>query len=108
MKSLKTYIVLESNLQVKRKYSTHDPIHVGANAPVRNKILGFIAEKGSCSSEDLKEFIKSTNEESGKNTGTSWLTKNSRYITVVEKEGVKSYKLSKLGQRVVKASTVNE
>jgi len=95
-------------VQVKRKYSQHDSVSVGANAPVRSSILGFISEKGSCTKDELKQYICSKNEESGTNTNHKWIKNNSKYITEFEKDNQTYYKLSKLGLRVVKATNVNE
>lgn len=95
-------------LQVKRKYGQYDSIKVGANAPVRNNILGFIAEKGHCTKQELKEFIQSKNEDSGSRTSMSWFNKNSSYIKEFTKDGVICCKLSKLGQRVINKTTINE
>ena len=108
MKSLYEFLNERKTIEVKRKYAHHDPIAVGSNAPVRQKILGFISENGSCSKDSLVEFIKTTNEESGSNTNTNWLTKNCKYIVEFEKDGAKHYKLSKLGQRVVSRTNINE
>lgn len=109
MKNLKHFLVIERRtIQVKRKYGQYASTNVGANAPVRQKILGFISEKGSCCKSDLMEFIKSANEESGRKTTPQWVKKNSRYLKTFEKDGETHYKLSKLGQRVIKATTINE
>jgi hypothetical protein len=40
------------------------------------------------------------NEETGGTTSRKWLNKNPHYFKVSEKNGVKTYKLSKLGERV--------
>lgn len=108
MKSYKSFLNERRTIQVKRKYGQYAPTIVGANAPVRQKILGFISEKGSCCKSDLMEFIKSTNEDSGRKTTPDWVKANSRYFETFEKDGETHYKLSKLGQRVVKLTKVNE
>mgnify|MGYP000986758712 CR=1 FL=1 len=118
-KTLRTYAkTKETNLpnkiderktiQVKRKYSNYDSISVGANAPVRNSILGFISENGYCTKEQLTDFINSNNEESGKRTSLSWLKKNKHYITEFNKNGCICCKLSKLGKRVVNKTNISE
>jgi len=98
----------ERTVQVKRKYGIHDSIKVGAIAPVRLKILGFIAEKGHCTKDELKEFINSKNEDSGTRTNMSWLRKNAKYITEFEKDGCSCCKLSKLGKRVINKTNIND
>ena len=99
----------ERNIQVKRKYGIYDSINVGKNAPIRNSILGFINEKGCCSKDEMCEFIKSKNEESGANTSMKWLTKNAKYIKKTTNEnGDPAYKLSKLGARVIKKTNISE
>ena len=109
MRSYKTFGLNErKTIQVKRKYGVHAPTNVGANAPVRQTILGFISEKGSCCKADLSEFIRSANEESGRRTNPQWIKKNAKYLVTFEQDGETHYKLSKLGKRVIKATTVNE
>jgi len=95
-------------IQVKRKYREYDSISVGANAPVRHNILGFIAEKGQCTKDELIEFINSKNEESGSKTNANWIKRNSHYIKEFTKDGCVCCKLSKLGERVVKKTNLNE
>tara|TARA_Y100001937_G_C7134006_1_gene338995 strand:- start:1012 stop:1515 length:504 start_codon:yes stop_codon:yes gene_type:complete len=95
-------------LQVKRKYGKYDSIKVGANAPVRNNILGFIAEKGYCTKQELRDFIYSKNEDSGSRTSMNWFTKNASYIKEFKKDGIICCKLSKLGQRVINKTKINE
>ena len=95
-------------MQVKRKYSEYDSIHVGVNAPVRNNILGYISEKGSCTRKELMEFIATTNEDSGSRTSGSWVRKNKKYITEFTKNGCDCCKLSKLGQRVLNKTNISE
>lgn len=95
-------------IQVKRKYGPYEPINVGKNAPVRNNILGFISEKGSCTKKELMEYINGKNEVSGSRTGFSWLSKNKKYIIEFDSNGQKCCKLSKLGKRVVNKTNINE
>ena len=97
-----------ATMQVKRKYGEYDSIKVGANAPVRNKILGFISEKGSCTKEELMEYINTTNEETGSKTSGSWLKKNSKYIKEFTKDGCPCCKLSPLGKRVMNKVNISE
>lgn len=91
----------ESKVTVKRKYTeAHPAKHVSSNGPVRERILSFVKEKGEVSHEDMMEYVKSVNEETGGNTSRKWLNKNTRYFSIKEKDGVKTYRLSALGERV--------
>jgi len=108
MKSYKSFLNERRTIQVKRKYGKYASTVVGANAPVRQKILGFVSEQGSCCKTDLMEYIKSANEESGRKTSPQWIKKNSRYLVTFEKNGETHYKLSKLGKRVINATNINE
>jgi hypothetical protein len=87
----------EAIVTVKRKYTENHPAKIVSDyAPVREKILAFVQEKGEVTLDELKEFISLLNEESGGKTSAKWLTKNSKYFKV--KEG--KYALSHLGKRV--------
>lgn len=91
----------EAKVSVKRKYTElHPAKHVSSHGPIREKVLAFVKEKGEVSYEDLLEFFKGMNEESGGATSRKWLNKNPHYFKVTEKKGAKTYKLSKLGERV--------
>jgi len=91
----------ESKVSVKRKYTEKHPArHVSSNGPIREKILSFVKENGEVSYEELMEFFKGLNEETGGTTSRKWLNKNPNYFKVSEKNGVKTYKLSSLGERV--------
>ena len=108
MRNLKEHINEARNVQVKRKYGQYDSVNVGANAPIRNTILGFINSKGSCTKQELSEFISSNNEENGGNTSNKWVSRNKKYLQHYTKDGQQCCKLSKLGQRVVNKTTINE
>lgn len=95
-------------IQVKRKYAKYDSISVGANAPIRNNILGFISEKGYCTRKELSNFIATKNEEDGCKTSKSWIYKNKKYLVEYNKDGVDYYKLSNLGKRVMNKTIINE
>ena len=91
----------EGKVMVKRKYTDSYPAkHVSSAAPVRERILSFVKENGEVSHEKMMEYVKSVNEETGGNTSRKWLNKNTRYFSIKEKNGVKTYKLSPLGERV--------
>ena len=94
--------VNEGQVAVKRKYTDIYPAKlVSEKGPTREKVLSFVKENGTVTYEDMMEFMKSMNEETGGSTSRKWLTKNPQYFKVIaEKDGTKSYKLSLLGERV--------
>ena len=106
--SVEESIVTEGRkrVRVKRKYGENHPeTTVGRYAPVRETILRHVKENGgTVSKSSLKEFIKGMNEDSGTKTSWNWVRRNAKYI----KETRFGYKLTKLGERVLKATTINE
>jgi hypothetical protein len=87
----------EALVTVKRKYTDNHPANVVSDyAPVREKILAFVQEKGEVTIEELKEFINLLNEETGGKTTTKWVSRNAKYFKV--REG--KYTLSAMGKRV--------
>lgn len=91
----------EGKVSVKRKYTDKYPAkHVSSHGPIRERILAFVKENGEVTREGLMEFIKGMNEDNGGATSRKWLNKNPQYFKVTEKNGVKTYKLSSLGERV--------
>ena len=91
----------ESRLTVKRKYTDkHPEKQVYANAPVREKILSFVKESGRVSQKDLVQFIQGLNEQTGRKTTVKWVNNNLKYFRVTEKNGVRFFRLSLLGERV--------
>lgn len=98
-------------IQLKRKYGERKAVTAGLRGPVRNRILGKIAESenGKLTRKELKEFIASMNEDTGRKTSFSWVNRNSRYFkTIRESDGSVSYTLSKLGRRVLNRSKLDE
>lgn len=93
--------VNEALLVVKRKYTDIHPEKVVSDyAPVREKVLSFVKERGSVSEKDLQEFLKLTNEQTGRKTSMGWVKANERFFTVKTSEGNKMYSLSKEGERI--------
>ena len=96
--------VNEAKVLAKRKYTDSYPEHVVSDkAPIREKVLAFVQEKGSVSRDELLEFLTGINEETGGNTSMKWVHKNARYFNVREKNGYKIYSLSTIGERVYHA-----
>jgi len=101
VKSFDDYMLTEGRVVFKRKYTDAYPAKVVSDsAPVREKILSFVKEKGSVSYSEIMEFVRLMNEETGGNTSRKWLNKNSHYFKIAEKNGVKTYSLSPVGKRV--------
>jgi hypothetical protein len=100
------------NITLKRGYKDKNPVVVGANAPIRNQILSFVAESKSVPVRDLKKFIAGLNEtNSNPNAAaTMWIRRNERFFIAENKGGHTFYKLSSLGERLVNrfAPPVNE
>lgn len=91
----------EGKVSVKRKYTEKYPSKiVSSHGPIREKILSFVKEKETVSHEEMMEFVKGMNEESGGATSRKWLNKNPNYFKITEKNGIKTYKLSSLGEKV--------
>ena len=86
---------------IKRKYTEVHPERKASDyAPVRERVLSFVKEKGRVTQDELKEFLRATNEETGRKTSMEWVKANSKYFVARVKEGVMSYALSSEGKRV--------
>lgn len=86
----------------KRGYTAeHPPIKISSYAPVRQEVLGYISKSGTVSEADLKEFFRMVSEKTGKKTSMQWVAKNEQYLQIREKQGVKTYQLNKLGEKVL-------
>jgi hypothetical protein len=104
IKSFDDFVLTEGRVVFKRKYTEMYPEKaVSSLAPVREKILSFVREKGSVTYNEIMEFVRLMNEESGGATSRKWINKNSRYFKIIEKNGVKTYSLSPVGKRVHEA-----
>jgi hypothetical protein len=86
---------------VKRKYTENHPEKVVSDyAPVRERVLSFLKEKGTATHEELSEFFKLLNEETGRKTTMGWIKANPSLVNVRESGGKKIYSLSKEGKRI--------
>ena len=91
----------EAMVTVKRKYTeSHPEKKFSDYAPVRERVLSFLKEKGIVSEEELSEFFKLMNEETGRKTNVGWVKANQHLVKVKEINGVKTYSLTKEGYRV--------
>ena len=99
-----TEFISESNsITLKRKYTSERPaITVGANAPLRNQVLSFVAENASVSKSDLKQYILGLREGGATVASANmFIKRNARYFVTESLNGVTYFKLSNLGQRLV-------
>lgn len=111
MEHIKTYdeFLNEAIVVVKRKYTEAHPQRVVSNyAPVREKILSFVNEKGKVSEEELSIFLKMMNEETGGKTSASWVKANSKYFKLEKDSGIKYYTLSAEGKRIHEKITLHK
>jgi hypothetical protein len=91
----------EARLTYKRKYTdTHPEQTVYDRGPVREKVLSFVNEKGKVTHNEMMNFIKGVNEETGGTTSRKWVNKNTSYFKIRERNGEKIYSLSEKGKRV--------
>ena len=91
----------EARLTYKRKYTdTHPEQTVYDRGPVREKVLSFVNEKGKVTHNEMMNFIKGINEETGGTTSRKWVNKNTSYFKIRERNGEKIYSLSEKGKRV--------
>ena len=99
--SFEEFMLNESRVVVKRKYTDAHPERAVSNrAPVRERILSFVNEKGRVTHKEMINFFRSLNEEMGGNVSRKWLNKNTAYFKISERNGEKSYRLSAMGKRV--------
>lgn len=91
----------EARLTYKRKYTDNYPEGtVYDRGPVREKVLSFVNEKGKVTHNEMINFIKGVNEETGGTTSRKWVNKNTSYFKIRERNGEKIYSLSEKGKRV--------
>jgi hypothetical protein len=87
----------------KRSYTEkHPSVKVSSYAPVRQEVLGYISGAGKVTESDLKEFFRMVTEKTGKKTSMQWVAKNEKYLHIREKQGIKTYQLNRLGEKVLK------
>jgi hypothetical protein len=67
---LKNLKINEARVQLKRKYGIHPPHVVSSHAPLRERVLGFVKEKGEVSEEEINTYIGGLREETGKEGST--------------------------------------
>jgi hypothetical protein len=91
----------EAILVVKRKYTElHPEKKVSDYAPVRERVLSFVKERQLVSEEELVEFLRMMNEETGRKTSIGWVKANLSLFKIREKNDKKTYALSAEGLRI--------
>lgn len=101
-KTLTEFITESRSIPLKRKYGERPAITAGANAPIRNQVLSYVAESGSVSKIDLKKFIVGLREGGSTPAAANmFIKRNAKYFVTENKNGVTYFKLSDLGQRLV-------
>jgi len=104
-KTLNEFLGESNSITLKRKYGERPTVTAGANAPLRNQVLSFVAENRSVSKADLKRFILGLRE--GGSTvaaANMFIKRNARYFVAESRDGVTYFKLSNLGQRLIDRS----
>ncbi len=101
--TLDQYINESKSITLKRGYRGQNPVVVGANAPVRNQILSYVAEGVKVGASDLKKFIAGLNETNANPNAAAnmWLRRNGKFFVTESKGSQTFFKLSTLGQRLV-------
>jgi len=95
------YLLESKTILLKRKYGERPTIMASINGPVRNKVLSFVAESGSVSKRELKEFILGLKENrSNLAAANMFLKRNAKYFITENRNGITYYKLSDLGRRL--------
>lgn len=83
-------------------------MYMSANNQIKNSIVKFLHEKGSCTRKEILEFA-ATLGESGASVDRRWITRNKQLIKcLVNEEGPNLYTLTKLGRRFAKSLILNE
>lgn len=101
-KTLSEFLGESKSITLKRKYGQRATITAGTNAPLRNQVLSFVAESGSVSKRDLKQYILGL-KEGGSTVAAAnmFIKRNAKYFLMENKNGITYFKLSNLGQRLV-------
>jgi hypothetical protein len=100
--TLEAFLTESKLILLKRKYGQNESIVVGSNAPIRNKVLSYVAENNKVSYGQIKRFIAKLNEES-KNpiaAANMWLNRNAKFFITENKAGIYYFKLSNIGKRL--------
>ena len=100
--SLNEYLNESRAFMLKRGYGDKKPVIVGAKANVRDQVLPFVAESRRVSKRDLVSFITGLNEGTKRSAVNMWIKRNGQFFITESKGGKTFFKLSKLGERLMK------
>ena len=91
---------LNERVQIKRKYRQYEAYKINSQAPIRNRIIEFVADR-YVTNEELKNFLTTIEEDRGKAIDQrQWFNRNEKYFTSTKNEGQKMWSLSKFGRRI--------
>lgn len=104
------YQIKEGKLvTLKRKYTEKFPEkRIALVTPVRQKVLTFVEERKKVSIDELAEFLKMFNEETGRNTTMRWFKNNAYLFKITNENDTVFYSLSKIGEKVLDKTRINE
>ena len=101
--SLSEYLGESKSITLKRKYGERPTITAGTQAPLRNQVLSYVAENASVSKIDLKKFIIGLKEGGSTPAAANmFIKRNGKYFVTENKGGMTYFKLSDLGQRLMR------
>lgn len=101
-KTLSEYLGESKSITLKRKYGERPTVTAGTFAPLRNRVLSYVAESGTISKRELKQFIIGLKEGGSTPAAASmFLKRNAKYFLTESRNGITYFKLSNLGQRLV-------
>lgn len=107
--TLDGYLNESRNITLTRKYGSKEPVVVSSKAPLRNKILAFVAENVKVTKNALKRHMMSLNESSTSSAAASmWMKRNAQYFITESKNGVTFYKLSNIGKKLISTFGIDE
>lgn len=99
--SLDQYLTENKSITLTRQYGDKEAVVVGSRAPLRNQVLAFVMENAKVTRATLKKFISGLNEGGSTPAATNmWLKRNAKFFIVESKNGMTTYKLSKIGEKL--------
>jgi len=104
-KTLSEFLLESKSITLKRKYGERPAVNAGVNAPLRNRVLSFIAESDSVSKADLKKFIMGLKEGGSPVAANMFISRNAKYFITESKNDNTYFKLSNLGERLINQFT---
>ena len=100
--SLDQFLSESRNITLRRQYGEKPAVVVSTRAPLRNQVLAYVMENEKVTRKELKKFIAGLNEGNKNPAATGmFLKRNEKFFVVESKDGVTTYKLSKLGEKLI-------